>query len=245
VAEVPKAFNLQGLYAEVDARPLSWLALTAGVRADRNSLLDDRVSPRAALFASRDRFGAKLLYAEGFRNPSAYEGFFEDGIDFVGQPGDRRRDHPQLRGGGVGAAAAGADHAAVGLPLGRRSAGRAGHRDRSTATSGCSSPTAAGCSRPGSSSRPATATPTAGWRSAAATLTRVEDGDSVTRDRRAELWTAGRPECRRRSWSRRFHVSSEVQAIGARSTRVDGVNADGLRAVEPGRVPAEARRLRS
>lgn len=80
---VPRDFDLQGVYAEVDAQPLSWLALTAGVRADRHSLLDDRVSPRAALFASqKDRYGAKLLYAEGFRNPSAYEAFFEDGIQF-------------------------------------------------------------------------------------------------------------------------------------------------------------------
>ncbi|HVV84971.1 MAG TPA: TonB-dependent receptor, partial [Kofleriaceae bacterium] len=80
---VPRDFNLEGVYTEVDARPAPWLALTAGVRADRHSILEDRVSPRAALFASDgDRYGAKLLYAEGFRNPSAYEAFFEDGIQF-------------------------------------------------------------------------------------------------------------------------------------------------------------------
>lgn len=80
---VPRNFELQGVYAEVDARPTRWLALTAGVRGDRHSLLEDRISPRAALFASDgDRWGAKLLYAEGFRNPSAYEAFFEDGIQF-------------------------------------------------------------------------------------------------------------------------------------------------------------------
>ena len=82
-AIVPKDFSLQGVYAELDAKPAAWLALTAGVRADRHSLLDDRVSPRAALFASDgDRLGAKLLYAEGFRNPSAYEAFFEDNQQF-------------------------------------------------------------------------------------------------------------------------------------------------------------------
>jgi iron complex outermembrane receptor protein len=80
---VPTNFDLEGVYAEVDARPTRWLALTAGVRADRHSLLDDRVSPRAALFVqASDRLGAKLLYAEGFRNPSAYEAFFEDGLQF-------------------------------------------------------------------------------------------------------------------------------------------------------------------
>ncbi|MBK7197110.1 MAG: TonB-dependent receptor [Myxococcales bacterium] len=83
----PRDFNLAGLYTEIDAKPLPWLALTAGVRADRHSVLEDRVSPRAALFVSAgDRYGAKLLYAEGFRNPSAYEAFFEDGVDFIAQP---------------------------------------------------------------------------------------------------------------------------------------------------------------
>jgi outer membrane receptor for ferrienterochelin and colicins len=84
---VPQDFNLQGLYTEVDAAPLSWLSLTGGARFDRNSVLEDRVSPRAALFIGPpDRLGLKLLYAEGFRNPSAYEGFFEDGVDFIANP---------------------------------------------------------------------------------------------------------------------------------------------------------------
>lgn len=86
-AVVPKDLNLQGLYTELDAQPTRWMAFTAGVRADRNSALDDRVSPRAALFFSqKERYGVKFLYAEGFRNPSAYEGFFEDGVDFTANP---------------------------------------------------------------------------------------------------------------------------------------------------------------
>ena len=80
---VPADFNQEGVYAEVDARPASWLALTAGVRGDRHSVFEARVSPRAALFVSNgDRYGAKLLYAEGFRNPSAYEAFFADNMTF-------------------------------------------------------------------------------------------------------------------------------------------------------------------
>jgi len=85
--EVPKDFDVQGLYAELDGQPMSWLAFTAGVRADRHSLLEDRISPRAALFVSdKDHYGGKLLYSEGFRNPSAYEGFFDDGVDFQANP---------------------------------------------------------------------------------------------------------------------------------------------------------------
>jgi outer membrane receptor for ferrienterochelin and colicins len=84
---IPKDFSIQGLYAEADAAPTSWLSATAGVRFDRNSILEDRVSPRAAVFlADKDRFGLKLLYAEGFRNPSAFEAFFADGTDFEANP---------------------------------------------------------------------------------------------------------------------------------------------------------------
>jgi len=87
---VPKDFSIQGIYAEADAVPTSWLSATAGVRFDRNSILEDRLSPRAAVFfARKELFGLKLLYAEGFRNPSAFEAFFEDGTDFEANPNVR------------------------------------------------------------------------------------------------------------------------------------------------------------
>ena len=80
---VPKDFNIEGIYSELDGQPAPWLGFTAGARYDRNSVIDTRLSPRAALFlAHEDRYGVKLLYAEGFRNPSAYEAFFYDGVSF-------------------------------------------------------------------------------------------------------------------------------------------------------------------
>ncbi len=85
--DITQDFNLGGIYAEVDAKPVSWLAATGGVRYDGNDVLDNRVSPRAALFLSQGNdYGLKLLYAEGFRNPSAYEAFFHDEVSFV-KPG--------------------------------------------------------------------------------------------------------------------------------------------------------------
>lgn len=85
---VPKDFNIEGVYAEADGEPLSWLGFTGGLRYDRNSVIDTRLSPRLAVFVSRpERYGVKLLYAQGFRNPSAYEAFFYDGVSFA-QPHD-------------------------------------------------------------------------------------------------------------------------------------------------------------
>jgi len=86
---VPLDFATVGVYTEVDGQPTSWLGFTTGVRYDHNSAITNgsRVSPRGALFLARpERYGLKLLYAEGFRNPSAFEGFFEDGVDFTDNP---------------------------------------------------------------------------------------------------------------------------------------------------------------
>ncbi len=81
---VPLDFRLTGLYTEIDSAPTDWLGATVGLRFDDNSKVDSRLSPRAALFlAKRERYGLKFLYAEGFRNPSAFEGAFFDNTTFV------------------------------------------------------------------------------------------------------------------------------------------------------------------
>jgi iron complex outermembrane receptor protein len=87
IADTPQRFNLGGVYSELDGQLTPWLGFVGGVRVDIHSELEDRVSPRAALFASKpERYGVKLLYAQGFRNPSGFEAFFEDGSDFVADP---------------------------------------------------------------------------------------------------------------------------------------------------------------
>ena len=86
-AIVPLDFSIQGIYSELDGQPLPWLGFTAGLRFDNNTKIARKLSPRAALFLTNgEKYGAKLLYAEGFRNPSAFEGFFEDGRDFSSNP---------------------------------------------------------------------------------------------------------------------------------------------------------------
>ncbi|MGE3459620.1 MAG: TonB-dependent receptor plug domain-containing protein, partial [Kofleriaceae bacterium] len=83
-AVVDHDFHIEGIYAELDGQPLSWLGFTGGVRFDSNSQIDRSFSPRAAVFLSKpERYGLKLLFAEGFRNPSAFEGFFDDDADFA------------------------------------------------------------------------------------------------------------------------------------------------------------------
>lgn len=77
-------FGAVGLYLEADSAPTRWLTLTAGMRLDVHQRFESGASPRLAAFVSRgNRYGLKLLYAEGFRNPSTYEAEFHDNIDFI------------------------------------------------------------------------------------------------------------------------------------------------------------------
>jgi outer membrane receptor for ferrienterochelin and colicins len=81
---VPKNFGIEGVYSEIDGQPTPWLGFTAGLRFDDNTVLDENLSPRVALFLSKpEKYGVKFLYAEGFRNPSAYEAFFYDNVSFA------------------------------------------------------------------------------------------------------------------------------------------------------------------
>jgi outer membrane receptor protein involved in Fe transport len=83
-ALVDRNFDIEGAYVEVDGQPSSYVGFVGGVRYDRNSVIDNQASPRAALFvAEPEKYGLKLLYAQGFRNPSAYEAFFFDNTSFL------------------------------------------------------------------------------------------------------------------------------------------------------------------
>lgn len=72
-------FNIAGAYVEASTEPVPWLAATAGARFDSNSEFTNEVSPRAALFVRKgEEYGLKLLYAQGFRNPSIFEAYYDD-----------------------------------------------------------------------------------------------------------------------------------------------------------------------
>lgn len=77
-------FNIAGVYLEGATEPTTWFALTAGARLDRNSEFTNRFSPRAAAFLRKgEDYGLKLLYAEGFRNPSIFEAYYDDDQRFA------------------------------------------------------------------------------------------------------------------------------------------------------------------
>ena len=225
---VPRDFDLQGVYAEVDGRPLPWLAFTGGLRADRHSVLEARVSPRAALFASDgDRYGAKLLYAEGFRNPSAYERFFEDGIQFkAGDAGaETIRSFEVVLWGrprpGLTARVSGFRWAAD------RLVEQELDDDGLLVFENGGALTSTGVEVE-ASYRDADGWLAFGGAAYSRVDTEVDDGAGGTRAARAigsPAWT-GSAGGSTPLVARVFHLSTEVQVIGARSTRVDGVRAD-------------------
>ena len=83
VDPIEKDFNIAGVYLEGTTQPVKWFALTAGARYDRNSEFTNELSPRAAVFLRRgEDYGLKFLYARGFRNPSIFEGYYDDDLRF-------------------------------------------------------------------------------------------------------------------------------------------------------------------
>ena len=79
-----------GLFLQ-DERQLStrW-KLNLGVRLDISHYRDSSVSPRAALiYQPSGAWTYKLLYGRAFRNPSAFDLFYEDGFSAVANPSAR------------------------------------------------------------------------------------------------------------------------------------------------------------
>jgi len=72
--EIDTARKSLGAYAQQTARPVSWLSLNAGARADFVEGLGSRLSPRVAANVSPWRGGTlKGVYSEAFRAPSENE----------------------------------------------------------------------------------------------------------------------------------------------------------------------------
>ena len=60
--------------------------LDVGVRTDKSHLHRDFLSPRAALIYQRSEWTYKFLYGRSFRNPSAFQLFYGDGIADAANP---------------------------------------------------------------------------------------------------------------------------------------------------------------
>ncbi len=73
-----------------DERKLSehW-RLDLGLRFDVSRYFKEFFSPRAALIYQRSEWTIKFLYGRSFRNPSAYQLFFSDGLAVEGNPNAR------------------------------------------------------------------------------------------------------------------------------------------------------------
>jgi outer membrane receptor for ferrienterochelin and colicins len=60
-----------------------------GIRIDNSAYRHDFISPRAALIYQRSEWTYKFLYGRSFRNPSAFQLFYGDGLSAVANPDAR------------------------------------------------------------------------------------------------------------------------------------------------------------
>ena len=70
--------DLSSVYAQLQWRIKSPLSFTAGLRRDDSGVYGKVVTPRLGLVYDKNKFNAKLLYAEAYRAPKAWD--YQDGL---------------------------------------------------------------------------------------------------------------------------------------------------------------------
>jgi iron complex outermembrane receptor protein len=79
-----REYYLHNLFVQDEIRTGEALTLVLGAHLHSHELFDSRLSPRvAAVLTPKGETRWKLLYNEGFRSPTLFEAFFEDGLDFI------------------------------------------------------------------------------------------------------------------------------------------------------------------
>ncbi len=108
VGPIDVGYRVLSAYLLVEQELGQHVVLQGGLNAYSHELFGGRLTPKASIVidpTEEDTF--KLIYAEGFRPPSAYEAFFEDGLDFIG--------NPQLRSEGARSLELSYEHRATGF----------------------------------------------------------------------------------------------------------------------------------
>ena len=75
-----------GLFLQDEKKLSARWTLDLGVRIDKSEIKPDFVSPRAALIYRRSDWTYKFLYGRSFRDPSAFQLFYNDGIADAANP---------------------------------------------------------------------------------------------------------------------------------------------------------------
>ncbi|MEZ0311475.1 MAG: TonB-dependent receptor plug domain-containing protein [Myxococcota bacterium] len=124
-------FQNYGVYAQVQARPFDWVALTGGVRVDGSTRYSGSINPRLGIVLTPlPTLKLKLLYGESFLQPSVYQSYRSQGAfapqrnaggEIVGVVGTEWRlpnaelDPQKLRSAEAGASLQVGDNVAVSL----------------------------------------------------------------------------------------------------------------------------------
>lgn len=83
-----RSYSLSNLFIQDEIKAGKLATFVLGAHLHRHELFDSRLSPRAAVILTpRGRNRWKVLYNEGFRPPTLFEAYFDDGTDFISNPG--------------------------------------------------------------------------------------------------------------------------------------------------------------
>ena len=85
-----RRYDLFNVFIQDEVQVARKLSLVLGAHMHRHDLFESELSPRvSAVLSPSGRTRLKVLYNEGFRSPTLFEAFFDDGTDFISNPGLR------------------------------------------------------------------------------------------------------------------------------------------------------------
>ncbi len=85
--EIPRDFTTINAYLLAEQRFADVLAMQVGLTFYAHALFGSRVTPKVSVVLTPTKSDVvKVLYSEGFRPPTMFESYFDDGLDFVANP---------------------------------------------------------------------------------------------------------------------------------------------------------------
>ena len=75
-----------GLFSQIEAKPLDWVGVVGGLRYDKNSIYDAKISPKLSLVLTPSDYFFKAIWGQGYKAPSLHELYYFRKNAYYGNP---------------------------------------------------------------------------------------------------------------------------------------------------------------
>ena len=89
ISSIPEPHFTQlntGLFSQLEVKPVKWAGIVGGLRYDKNSIYDVKISPKASLVLTPGDFFLKTIWGQGYKAPSLHELYYFRKGAYYGNP---------------------------------------------------------------------------------------------------------------------------------------------------------------